>query len=390
MTRVTFNLPDLGEGLHEAEIVAWHVTPGDNCVIDQPLISLETDKAVVEVPAPHSGSIVRLFGEPGDRIQVGEPLVEFDEGVRSDSGALVGEIINAPKEKSDRPERSVAVAAGSSRAAQLANSPKIKASPAVRAYAWERGVDLAGIRATGKEGTISRSDVDRALDDPGTADTDPEMPGEYPAARELRGTRRAMAERMSLAHAEVVPATVTDEVDVHDWPVGTSVTIRLVLAIALAAKASPALNAWYDGKAQTLRLMDIVDLGIAADTPEGLFVPVLRNIGNRDDGDLAAGFNRLKQAVMDRRIPPHEMQGQTITLSNYGMIAGRHSAMVVVPPQVAIVGAGRIEERVVARNGGIAVRRILPLSLTFDHRAVTGGEAARFLRAMMDTLTNPE
>jgi pyruvate dehydrogenase E2 component (dihydrolipoamide acetyltransferase) len=199
-----------------------------------------------------------------------------------------------------------------------------------------------------------------------------------------------MAQKMAQAHAEVVPATVTDEADIHDWPAGTDVTLRLIRAIAAGCAAEPALNAWYLGRDTGRRLHEKIHLGVAMDTEDGLFVPVLRDIGNRDATSLRRGLDAMKADVRARAVPVDELRGQTITLSNFGMFGGRHAALVVVPPQVAIIGAGRIREAVVARGGKPTVRRVLPLSLTFDHRPVMGGEASRFLAAVVADLESAE
>ena len=198
--------------------------------------------------------------------------------------------------------------------------------------------------------------------------------------------RRAMAQRMAAAHAEVARTTVIDEADIDDWHKGEDVTIRLVRAIAAACAAEPSLNAWYNADAGERRVIKRIDLGIAVDTEGGLIVPVLRNIGERDARDLRAGLDRMRADAVARSIPPEELRGATITLSNFGMIGGRFANLVVVPPQVAIVGAGRIDQRVMVHDGQPAARRVLPLSLTFDHRVVTGGEAARFLVALKSAL----
>lgn len=195
---------------------------------------------------------------------------------------------------------------------------------------------------------------------------------------------------MARAHAEVVPATVTEEADIHGWTPGSDTTLRLVRAIVAGCRAEPALNAWFLGMEQGRRLHDKVDLGIAMDTEEGLFVPVLRDVGARETADLRRGLERMKADVRARRVPPEELRGQTFTLSNFGMFGGRHAALVVLPPQVAILGAGRIAERAVAHRGQVAARRVLPLSLTFEHRAVMGGEASRFLAAVVADLEKPE
>jgi pyruvate dehydrogenase E2 component (dihydrolipoamide acetyltransferase) len=184
----------------------------------------------------------------------------------------------------------------------------------------------------------------------------------------------------------VVPATVNDEADIGDWPEGTDVTIRLVRAIGAACRAEPALNAWYLGRDEGRVLHDRVDLGIAVDTEDGLFVPVLRDITSRDPPDIRRGMEAMKADVRSRTVKPEHLRGQTITLSNFGRFGGRHAALVVVPPQVAIVGAGRVRSAAVAIGDLVTVSRVLPVSLTFDHRVVMGGEAARFLNALVRDL----
>jgi pyruvate dehydrogenase E2 component (dihydrolipoamide acetyltransferase) len=366
----TFTLPDLGEGLQDAEIVAWHVGVGDHVVADQPLVSVETDKAVVEVPSPQSGRIARLSGEPGDIVKIGAPLVEFETAAATDRGTVVGTI--AAEEKVKPAARAAATGA-------MAAKGRSKAAPAVRALAQRLGVDLSVVGATGPDGSILASDVERAAAT--LAKAGPLEP--------LRGVRRAMALNMERAHAEVVPATVTEEADIHDWRPASDVTLRLVRAIVAACRAEPSLNAWYLGREKGRRVHETVDLGIAMDTPDGLFVPVLRDVGARDAADLRRGLEHMKADVRARSVPAEELRGQTITLSNFGMFGG-HAALVVLPPQVAILGAGRIAERAVVQRGWVAARRVLPLSLTFDHRAVMGGEASRFLAAVVADLEKPK
>jgi 2-oxoisovalerate dehydrogenase E2 component (dihydrolipoyl transacylase) len=354
-----FVLPDLGEGLEEAEIVTWYVNEGDHVVTDQPLLSVETDKAVVEIPSPSGGRIAHLFGGKGDIVKVGAPLVEFAEGAEQDTGTVVGELGSGEhppaEEISERP---------------TGQQPQM--FPAVRALARKLDVDLGSLEATGPGGTITRADIERAA----------KSMSQVGCPEPLRGMRRAMAQRMTAAHAQIVSATVTDEADIDDWPTGEDVTIRLVRAIAAACKAEPALNAWYNSSMGERRLIARVDLGIAVDTEGGLIVPVLRNVAERIVSDLRAGLDRMRADAIARSIPPEELRGATITLSNFGMIGGRFANLIIVPPQAAIIGAGRISPRAVAHRGQPAVRRVLPLSLTFDHRIVTGGEAARFLVAL--------
>ena len=360
-----FMLPDLGEGLDAAEIVAWHVNEGDHVVADQPLVSVETHKAVVEVPSPQNGRIARLFGSKGELVKVGAPLVEFAETAEEDTGTIVGELRHREQE---------------ARQAEVSPEPTrartVQVIPAVRALAHKLDVDINLVQATGPGGAITRADVERAA----------KSLAEVGPAEPVRGMRRAMAQRMAAAHAQVVPATVTDEADIDGWPRGEDVSIRLVRAIAAACRAEPSLNAWYNGESNERRVLKRVDIGIAVDTEGGLIVPVLRNVGERQAKDLRAGLDRMRADAEARSIPPDELRGATITLSNFGMIGGRFANLVVVPPQVAIVGAGRIGQRVTVHQNQPTVRRALPLSLTFDHRVVTGGEAARFLMALKSDL----
>jgi len=191
---------------------------------------------------------------------------------------------------------------------------------------------------------------------------------------------------MTMARNEVVPVAVCEDADVHEWKKGEDVTLRLIRAIVAGCRAEPALNAWYDTHAVGRRVLEKIDLGIAVDTEEGLFVPVLHDVGNRSVDDLRKGFERLKADVKARTIPPEEMRGYTFTLSNFGSIFGRYANPIVQPPTVGILGAGATRDEVRAYQGAAAIRRVMPLSLTFDHRAVTGGEAARFLKAVVEDI----
>lgn len=360
-----FKLPDLGEGLQEAEIVEWHIKAGDEVQLDQPLLAVETAKAIVEIPAPYSGRIGKLFGQPGDIVHLGAPLVGYEgAGEETDAGTVVGEMQVGKQVVEEAP-----VAVGRGTAA-------IKATPAVRALAHRLEVDLTMVTPSGPDGLITAADVQRVA----------KLLAEVGPAEPLRGVRRAMAQNMALAHSEVASATIIDDADIHAWPLGTDVTIRLVRALVAGCRAEPALNAWYDSRAAARRVLKKIDVGIAVDTPDGLFVPVLRDVANRDAADVRRGLDRMRADVKARKIPPEELRGATITLSNFGMIAGKYAAPIVLPPTVAILGAGRIGDRVVADNGRPAVHRVLPLSLTFDHRAVTGGEAGRFLAAVIADL----
>jgi 2-oxoisovalerate dehydrogenase E2 component (dihydrolipoyl transacylase) len=364
-----FKLPDLGEGLQEAEIVEWHVRSGEEVRADQPLLSVETAKAIVEIPSPQSGRIAKLFGQPGDIVHLGAPLAAFEgEGDEADAGTVVGHM-----EVGRHVVRDAPTAPGGGMGAGVG---AIKAIPAARALARKLDVDLALVTPSGLEGVITAADVQRVA----------KVLAELGPPEVLRGVRRAMAQNMARAQSEVAAATVIDDADIDAWPPHTDVTIRLIRALVAGCRAEPGLNTWFDGHAGRRHVLEKIDLGIAVDLPDGLFVPVLRNVALRDPADLRGGLDRMRADIRARRIPPEELRGNTITLSNFGMIAGKYAAPVVVPPTVAILGAGRIHEQVVAAAGVPAVHRILPLSLTFDHRVVTGGEAARFLAATIADL----
>jgi 2-oxoisovalerate dehydrogenase E2 component (dihydrolipoyl transacylase) len=362
----TFNLPDLGEGLQEAEIVAWHVAEGDHVVVDQPLLSVETEKAVVEIPSPRSGHVAKLFAQAGDRVKVGSALLSFERGPHADTGAVVGEL-GKPKAEPALVGRGDAVPGA------------IHASPAVRARAKALGVELASLRPSGPEGTITMADVDAA------ATAKPSVVGATP----LRGARRTMAENMARAWREVAHATVHDEVDIDSWFERHDVTLRLIRAIVAACSVEPSLNGSFDAASTTLKSSAAINIGIAVDSPDGLFVPVLHDVGRSEPADWRRQIDAIKEGVRERSLPPAMLRGATITLSNFGTIAGQHAALIVVPPQIAILGAGRIVARPAHSERGLSMHRVLPLSLTFDHRAISGGQAARFLRAAMDDLARP-
>ena len=459
----TFHLPDLGEGLPDATVVEWLVKEGDIVKLDEPLVSMETAKAVVEVPAPYSGKVTKLHGKAGDVIDTGAALVDVeldpnlpqraeaeatghhhapkpksvgavaaddkkkvvasDEGgeipaggkkpesttrvetIREDAGTVVGAM-----ESSDRVHSEAAAMIGG-----------VKAVPAVRALAKKLGVDLSRVAPSGAGGVVTLQDVKKAAETgnarvgaaaPAARAPQPSAPmpsaapqrtalsasGQpmrtspptqavvYGQPDQLKGVRRNMARVMADAHAKVVPTTLADDADIHAWLPGNDITVRLIRSLVAACKAVPALNAWFDGENLTRTLHPHVDIGIAVDTEDGLFVPALRNADVLDAAGVRTALNRIRDQVKTRSIPPEELKGYTISLSNFGIFAGRYATPVVVPPCVAIVAAGKLRHEVVAVMGAIETHRVIPLSLTFDHRAATGGEAARFLKAMLDDL----
>lgn len=258
----------------------------------------------------------------------------------------------------------------------VAASTGLKVTPAVRALAHKLNVDLTLVTPSGPDGTITQADVERvhkALTEVG------------PLER-LRGPRRAMASAMSRARDEIMHATVTDDAVLAAWGGKADLGTRLIRAIVAGVRAEPALNAWFDPAETGRRVLPKVHLGIAVDTPEGQFVAVMQDVGNRKPDSLRKGLEKMKADVESRTIPAEELRGYTITLSNFGRFGGRYATPVILPPTVANIAAGRTRDAVVPVDGAARVARILPLSVTFDHRAVTGSEATRFLAAMIEDL----
>lgn len=371
-----FNLPDLGEGLPDAEIVEWHVKPGDEVAEGQVLVTVETAKAIIDVPSPQAGTIARLYGGVSDVIETGRPLVAFgavDEPAqdvapatedREDTGTVVGEMQST--------DASIA-----EEAIGLHHSARtVKATPAVRALAHRMEVELSMVTPSGRDGLILADDVRRVA----------RILAEHGPMQPLRGVRRAMARNMAQAHQEVALATLVDDADITGLDSSGDITPRLVRALVAGCRAEPALNAWYDSHANGRRVLERIHLGLAVDAPQGLFVAVLQDIQDDEEDDVSRRLSELKEKIRERAIRPEELRGYSIILSNYGAIAGRYATPMVLPPTVCILGAGKSRDEVVAVDGDVEVRHTLPLALSFDHRAVTGGEAARFLRAVIDDL----
>jgi len=355
-----FHLPDLGEGLVEAEIRAWHVRVGDTVAADQLLVSVETAKAVVDIPSPYAGRVEKLYGEVNDVIQTGAPLIAF-QGAEN----LVGKLEESNEKWDESP-----VMVGST----LSSVKTIKAIPAVRELAKKLHVDLAHVTATGVAGQITLEDVKKMAAQQTTG-----------AMEKLHGVRRTMALNMAQLHKQVVAVTVMEDADVTLLQ-QVDITACLLQAMVAGAKAEPALNAWFNGELLERKLFSEVNIGLAVDTKEGLFIPVIQQVEKLSQQDLRQSIDGFKKAAQSRTLSSHEMQGATITLSNFGTMTGRYANPVIVPPTVAILGCGRIREVVMPYHGVMSIRRVAPLSLSFDHRVVTGGEATRFLAAVIHYL----
>ncbi len=374
-----FHLPDLGEGLAEAEIREWYVNVGDVVKVDQPLVSMETAKAVVDVPSPYAGKIIALHGKHNEIIKTGAPFITFEtDEVTEDKGSVVGQL-ETSSHKWD--ERDVVVGA-----ARTKSSSSVKAMPAARVLAKEMNIDLAQVTPTGPQGLITPNDVKKHLTQQASSSTGALSASFEGEVTPLQGVRRAMALAMAQSHREIVPVTIIEDADISHFSPKTDVTAHLIQAMVAAAKVEPALNAWFDGKQLAQKIWHEMHVGLAMDMPEGLFVPVIKNAGTYSPEALRKCIEELKVSVRSRTIAPKDLQGATITLSNFGTIAGRYATPIIVPPAVAILGCGRSRDVALPRDGQVTVGRLLPLSLTFDHRAVTGGEATRFLGAVIQYL----
>jgi 2-oxoisovalerate dehydrogenase E2 component (dihydrolipoyl transacylase) len=360
-----FYLPDLGEGLPDAEIREWLVKEGDEVKVDQPIVSMETAKALVDVPSPYSGKITKFYGNPGDIIKTGSPLVAYES---EDAGTVVGSIEVGNKVLTESPmgiQPSEAAPSG------------IKASPAVRALAKQLNIDINKVAPTGPGGSITSQDIKNYSE---------KVSALKEGFEPLQGVRRAMALTMAEAHAAVVPVTLMDDADIQHFTRDEDITLRLIRAIISACKAEPALNAHFDGKNFSRRLFSEINIGLAVDTPKGLYVPVIKKTESCSDEQLREIINGFKAQAKQQDFDKDTLQGATITLSNFGIFAGRYANPIIVPPQVAIIGIGKLRNEVVAINDKIEIHRIMPISLTIDHRAITGGEAARFLAALISNL----
>lgn len=361
---IIFKLPDLGEGLPDAIIREWYVKPGDHVKADQPLVSMETAKALVDVPSPFVGKIEKLFGQVNDTIETGQPLVGF-AGEEKTSGAKAGESEVTPSQSSGV------------KTATREDISKIKATPAVRALAKKLGVNLANTAFSGEH--ITAADVEQAA-------ARQKKTGAKAPLETLSPARRAMVMSMAHSHQRVVPITLVDDADISTWDDRQDITIRLLRALAAACEATPLLNATFDDEQIGYHLNADINVGIAVDTPHGLYVPVLKDVARQKDADLRKKIEQFKQQAQQKSIAQEDLHGATILLSNFGVLAGRYATPIIVPPMVAIVGVGKARDAVIPIEGKPAVHRMMPLSVTVDHRIVTGGEAAKFLRALMDAL----
>ena len=438
-----FKLPDLGEGLTEASIVTWLVQVGDVVAVDQPVVEVETAKAMVEVPCPYGGVVTARFGEEGSELPVGSPLLTVAvgtpaEGEGDDEGSgnvLVGYGTAAAPARRRRVRRqdaapAAAPAAAGRTAPSVSPAPAPEAtprsgpvsviSPLVRKLAREHGVDLRELPGSGPDGLILRADVESAMRETVQVRTNvAEAEAVAPAATQvsaqaptpsdtsadgirvpLRGIRGAVADKLSRSRREIPDATCWVDADATEFmharvamnaAGGGKISVLALLArICTAALARyPELNSRVDLAAREVVQLDAVHLGFAAQTERGLVVPVVKDAHGRDAESLSAEFARLTEAARAGRLTPGELTGGTFTLNNYGVFGVDGSTPIINHPEAAMLGVGRIIPKPWVHQGELAVRQVVQLSLTFDHRVCDGGTAGGFLRYVADCVEQP-
>ncbi|TAL28186.1 MAG: 2-oxo acid dehydrogenase subunit E2 [Nitrospirae bacterium] len=404
-----FVLPDLGEGITEGEVRKWTVKEGDSIEEHQTVLEIETDKAVVEVPSPKKGKVLKINKDIGDMVKVGEVLMTI---------ADVGEAVEEkPKEK--KPEEKKPKEEKPEEQQKAEEAPKTKerpksvsvvgvlpeeeeeilATPAVRALAKEHGVKLESIKGSGPGGSITKDDVTEASEKSKKAD---EQFGNIERIP-IKGLRRTIAKNLTLAQKTTAFVTGMDEADITElWNLrerekktiqekGIHLTFLpfFIKAVHHALAEHPLLNASVDEAKEEIIVKKYYNIGVAVDTPDGLMVPVIKNADKKTILELATEIQNLSQKARERKIKLEEMKGSTFTITNYGHFGGWFATPIINYPDVAILGTGKISEKPWVKDGQIVIRKILPLSLTFDHRVTDGVDASRFLTKVIQYLEDP-
>lgn len=394
MSEHVFKLPDLGEGTVESEIGEWFVKVGDQVNEEDIVATMMTDKAAVELSSPVSGKVVKLAGEPGDIVAVGAPLVTFET---DGSGTAAPAAANNGAKKAPRKAEPAAESGG-----------RVITSPAIRRMAKEAGVDLAQVPGSGPGGRILRQDFDDFVANGGS----PRKTTPEPAKREratgksetkVIGLRRVIAERMSAAKREIPHFSYIEELDITELEAlrkhlnvaendsNARLTLLPFLGMALirALREFPQCNATYDKERNVIVRHEAVHLGVATQTPDGLKVPVVRHAEALSLDELAAAIRRVSAAARDNTAKKDELSGSTITITSLGKLGGIASTPVINLPEVGIIGVNRAVERPVVINGQIAVRLMMNLSTSFDHRFVDGYDAAALVQRIREMLEHP-
>jgi len=382
-----FKFPDLGEGITEAEIRKWLVKEGDPLDEHQPVVEVETDKAVVEVPSPRKGHVLRILKEEGDMVRVGETLLSIATEAEAPSARAASvSVVGVLPEAEEQP-------------AAEQHPEAVLATPAVRALAREKGIRLEGLRGSGPRGSITREDLLAVQEKSGKAADDYGVVERAP----FRGVRKTIARNLLKTHQMTACVTGMEEVDVTElWTMrlredkelaqrGIHLTYFpfIIKAVQHALIEHPMLNASLDEAGEAIILKKYYNIGFAVDTPDGLIVPVLRGVEKKSILELAEELQTLAERARQRTVTLQELKGSSFTITNYGQFGGGFSTPIINYPDVAILGCGRIADRPWVVAGQIAVRKILPLSLTFDHRVTDGGDATRFLSKVARYLEDP-
>ena len=394
MSRYVFKMPDLGEGTVSAEVVEWKVKVGDSVQEDQVIAEVMTDKAAVEIPSPVTGRVVSITGQPGEMVAVGAELIAFDT-----SGAAPAEPVAPPAAPNAQPTPAPAPAAAP------ATTARVMASPATRRKAHVAGVDLAAVSGSGPGGRISAQDLESVIAGKGSTVARPAAFAARKGIEEIKviGVRRVIAERMSAAKRNIPHFAYVEEVDVTELealrqylnsrqPKGApSLTYLpfLVAALVRVLERFPQCNAVHDAERNLILRHSAVHVGVATQTPDGLKVPVVKHAEARSLHDLAAEIRRVSEAARSNKASRDELMGSTITVTSLGKLGGIASTPVINAPEVAIVGVNKAVERPVVIDGAIAIRRIMNLSSSFDHRFVDGFDAAAMIQALKEKLEHP-
>ena len=387
-----FRLPDLGEGLTEAEVLGWKVAVGDTVHVDQVVIEVETAKAAVEVPVPFEGTVLKLFAEAGSVVSVGEPLIAVGASAPAEEAGGSGNVLigygtkeEQPRTRRRRAKATVATAAVAVAEPTAAQAPRVL-SPLVRKLARDNGIDLASVKPTGPDSIILRQDVEAAVAKPA-----PAVDGERIT---LRGMRRAIAEKLSRSRREIPDATTWVDVDATGLMdarkvVGVGVLALMARICVAGLTRYPELNSTVDTERQEIVRLRSVNLGFAVQSDRGLVVPVVRGADRLTTLELAAELTRLTELARAGGLGPEDMTGGTFTLNNYGVFGVDGSTPIINHPEAGLLGVGRIVDKPWAVDGQLAVRKVTQLSFTFDHRVCDGGVAGGFLRYVADCVERP-
>ncbi len=408
-----FRFPDIGEGLTEGEIVRWLVKEGDEIKEGQPLVEVETDKALAEIPSPKTGVILKILAKEKEVVKVGQVIVVFGEKgesltampPRPKSVGVVGELEEAPEEIP-------AVAAKAEPVKPILVSEHAVATPAVRALAKELGVDINKVKGTGPEGRVLERDVRQGAEGKEKPAEEVKKPVKvkkydlygYVERIPLRGVRRSIAKAMVKSKYTAPHVTTMDEADVVElWKIrekekkaaetkGIKLTILpfIIKGVIAGLTEHPYLNATLDDENEEIILKKYYNIGVATDTSEGLMVPVIKNAKEKSILQLAEELTQLSEKARNRKIDLADLKGGTFTITNYGALGGIYGTPIINHPEVAILGVGKIKDMPVVKDGKIEIRKILPLALSFDHRVVDGAEAARFLNTVIARLEDPD